>query len=451
MLSRFAVCTCLASFVACSGRAATFDLYAARRTDDLNLKSSPVLSPYPESVATQEISYTSTEWDADGSPHPIRIRGFLAERLTPGAHRAGIVVAHGLGAHAELAVAVELARNLDVTALAISAPGQGGSEGRAVTFDDPRALFIGGAEVRASWLYAYVHAALRAVTVVAHRPGVEGVVVTGVSMGGIVSFIAGGVDDRVSGIFPMNASGGLVAAALGGSWLGALVKTARGHELRDDPEAQARLNALDPLSFTHQHGVVFMQAGAQDEFFPLPQVLQTFAAMRAPVKRLTLVPDFDHEWYFANGCTAAGVADCPCPAGAQPPYCGKEASYNRHDEVLSRWAVNMRALLGVVRKPPLGPPAPPPLVERRRDEIVVSFSGPPPAAVRLAVSDNGGYTYGQYLLQRSPDGGFHHPAPGLAADAIVFAEVELPTGDVVSSVPRLPREFHPIIRPFAQP
>src|SRR4051812_15566416 len=137
----------------------------------------------------------------------------------------------------------------------------------------------------------------------------------------------------------MNAWGGRVEGGVEGSWLAPLAQAGGGRELRDDEEGQARLNALDPLNFSRQHGVVFMLAGAQDEFFPLPQVLATYDAIRAPGKRLTLIPDFDHEWYFAHGCTAAQLDACPCPAGARPPYCGKEASYNRHDEVLARWAV----------------------------------------------------------------------------------------------------------------
>jgi fermentation-respiration switch protein FrsA (DUF1100 family) len=449
MFNRLVLC---ASFLglACSGLAgAPFDLTAARRADDLGVSSVPARSPYPQSVGLQDVVFTSTEWGDDGRPHPIRIRGFLAERLAPSPGRAGVVVAHGLGAQADADVAVELARNLDVTALAISAPGQGGSEGRAVTFDDPRALFAGGAEVRASWLYAYVHAVLRAVTVLEHRPGVGRLVVTGVSMGGIASLIAGGVDERLDGVFPMNASGGLVEGALEGSWLAPLAQAGRGRELRDDEEGQARLNALDPLAFSRQHGVVFMLAGAQDEFFPLPQVLATYDAIRAPGKRLTLIPDFDHEWYFAHGCPAAQLEACPCPAGARPPYCGKQASYNRHDEVLARWAVNMRALLGEIGAG--GHPAPPPLVERRNQEIVVSVVGPPPRVVRLAVSDNGGYTYGQFRLERGADGDYHHPAAGIPPQAIVFAEVELTSGDVVTSAPRLPPGFRPIVRPFGPP
>jgi dienelactone hydrolase len=431
---------------AISAPAAVFDLQAARRADDLGLESRPIPSPNAQTVRAEEVAFSSTEWGDDGRPHSIRIKGFLAERVAPGPSRVGVVVAHGLGARADLDVAVELARNLDVTALAISAPGLGGSEGRAVTFDDPRPLFAGG-DVRASWLYAYVHAVLRAVTVLQHRAGVDKLVVTGVSMGGIASFIAGGVDDRLAGVFPMNASGGLVEAALGGSWLGSLARAARGRPLGEDEEAQARLNALDPLAFSRQHGVLFMLAGAQDEFFPLPQVVATYDAIRAPYKRLALIPDFDHEWYFAHGCTAAQA--CRCPEGARAPYCGKQASYNRHDEVLARWAVNMRALLALVQGE--GTAVAPPQVERRGDELVVSVAGPAPRVVRLAVSDNGGYTYGQFRLQRGADGDYHHPAAGLPAGAIAIAEAELASGDVVSSVPRVPPDFHPIIRPFGPP
>jgi dienelactone hydrolase len=453
-------------------RPAAFDLEAARRADDLAATSAPVVKGVPPSVRAEAVTFAAREWQPGGAARTIRIHGFLAARSGAQAPRSlpGVVVAHGLGGEADLSVAVELARNVDVVALAISAPGLGGSEGRAVTFADPRPLFQGGADVRPSWLYSYAYALLRALTLLEARPEVDpaALVVTGVSMGGIASFIVGGTDDRVRGILPVNASGGLAEAVAAGSWLRTLVRAA-GAEGPGDVGPAALIAGLDPLAFAdRQRGAVYMLVGAQDEFFPLPQVLATFQRVRAPAKSLALMPDFDHEWYFGTGCPArcmpgapgAPPAGCPaacpaaCPAGQRWPYCGKAASYDRHDDMIARWSHLLRAL--VARAPlrpsrPFPPPPPAPVVERRGPEIVVRVDGPRPRAVRLAVSDNGGFTYGQFRLQAGADGLYRFHAGALPAAAIVFAEVEGEDGAISSSMPELPAGFRPLVRPFAPP
>jgi dienelactone hydrolase len=462
-----ALCACL--FACATGEwprpAATFDLPAARRSDDLALVTAPVSRQLPPHIDAVEVSYLSTEW-AGGVPRPIRIRGYLARR-SGGARVPAVIYAHGLGAGADLSVALDVARNLDVVALSISAPGLGGSEGRGVTFADASALFDDGQDVRRSWLYAYVHALLRAVTLLAARPDVDpaAVVVTGVSMGGIASFIVGGVDERVAGILPVSACGDLARAAAAGSWMGALVGAA---QVRGAPPAgaQALLSALDPLAFAgHQHGIVYMLDGAQDEFFPLPQVLTTFARISAPARSLALVADYDHGWYFGKGCTARCTpggpsppdrscpASCPpCQGGARWPYCGKQGSYDRQEEATARWGLLLRTLVDRVSGRPGLPPPPAPQVERQGDQVIVRVGTPPPRVVRLAVSDNGGYTYGQFRLAPSGAGDYRFTLPpGTPAGAIIFAEVEGEAGAVATSVPALPPGFRPPVRPFGPP
>jgi cephalosporin-C deacetylase-like acetyl esterase len=441
---------------------AVFDLTAAQ-TEDLAVSRQPVTQRLPPGLAAFEVSYRSTEWGPGGKPHPIRLRGFLAERadLTAPARRVpAVIFAHGLGARADLDVALELARNLDVVALVISAPGLGGSEGRALTFQDASPLFDDGHDPRQSWLYAYVYGLLRAVSLVAARPEVDpgNIVLSGTSMGGIATLIVGGVDPRVRAILPVSSSGDLARGAAAGSWLAQLLAAARARGARPEGAA-ALLSALDPLAFAdHQHGTVVMLVGAQDEFFPLPGVVATFERVRAPDKRLALMPDYDHGWYFSAGCSARCMpgapqprpsgcpADCPRSCSGRWPYCGKQASYNRQAEVIARWSLLVRSLIDP-RHFPL--PAPPRL-ERRPDGIVVHVSSPPPRAVRLAVSDNGGYTYGQRQLTRAPDGSYRLASP-LPPGAIVFAEVEAEDGAVATSVPELPPGFSPPIRPFGPP
>jgi dienelactone hydrolase len=441
----------------CSVHPASFDLMAARHPD-LGATFG-ARRDAGNGVSLEEVSFLSTQWKADGQSRPIRIRGLLARPVAPG-RRPAVIVVHGLGSKAEPDVAVDIARNLDAVALALSAPGLGGSEGEAVTFDNPRPLFATIPDARGSWMYAYVFAVLRGITLVQGLPEVQGpVVLSGTSLGGIASLVANGVDDRVGGVLAMSASGGIEDGARHGSWFATLVKSAGGLEL-DDRSVRAFFAALDPLGFAKtQHGAVYLLSGAQDEFFPMDQVIRTFHALQAPTKSIELVADYDHGWYFGTGCPSRCMPGAPEPAKDCPatcpqscpgrwPYCGPQASYNRQDEVMGRWALLLRSLVARVSGRPFDPPPPLPVVERRADELLVMVGMVKPKAVRLAISDNRGFTYGQVLVKPQADGSYvlHRTLP---SDAIVFAEVEAPDGTVVTSLPELPKGFVVPIRPFA--
>lgn len=428
---------------------ARFDLDAARDAGTLDARELPGSSRAAGGVRLREITFTSTEWTARGAASPIRIHAYLAVPEA-GGRRPAVLHAHGMGSEGHPDAAAELARRLGVVALSLDAPGAGRSEGRGVSPDDARPLFDAFPDVRGSWLYAYGFAMLRAVTYLGTLPEVDAgvVVVHGVSMGGVASFLVGATDDRVRGIVPAQASGGLAATIAAGGWLGGTLRSAR---LRPrDPGPRAVLGRLDPLRFRRQHGTVAMVIGAQDEFFPLDQAVRTFEALEAPRKTLAVIADYDHGWYFASGCTArcmtAGGPGCPacppCRRGARPPYCGPHGSYNRHEDYTERTLALIGAL--VRSAPPPGTPA----LERRGDVIVVRPApGPPPVAVRLAMSDNRGYTYGQVTLERADDGTYRL-ARKLPARAILIAEVEGAGGAVATSIPRLPRGFRPHIRPY---
>jgi dipeptidyl aminopeptidase/acylaminoacyl peptidase len=178
-----------------SFRPADCDLAAARDPGDLAVAEVPGGARTIDGVTVREIRFTSAEWDARGARHPTRLQAFLA--LPPGVRRPGttpaVVTAHGLGAHATAEGAAEITRNLDVVALAVSAPGLGGSEGHGITPADSRPLFTTVPDPRRSWLYASTYGLLRAITVVQQRPEVDpgAVVLTGASMGGIATLAAG--------------------------------------------------------------------------------------------------------------------------------------------------------------------------------------------------------------------------------------------------------------------
>jgi dienelactone hydrolase len=454
-------------------RPATFDLAAARDARDLDLAEVAASRRVTDGVTVREVRFTSRAWDARGRSRPIRIQGFLA--VPPGVYpprsKPVVITAPGLGAYATPEAAGEICRNLDVVALAVSAPGAGASEGEGVTPEDAGPLFATVPDVRGSWLYAYTYALLRAITLAQEVPEADpqAVVLTGNSIAGVAVLVANGVDDRVRGVLAVSTSGGLARATAQGSWLRRLVRSANG--LRPDgPPVRALFRALDPLAFAgRQHGAVYLLTGAQDEFFPLGQVVTTYRALQAPAKSLAIVADYDHGWYFGYGCPAhcmpgsqdddrARPTACPaapvcptqCPSPARPPYCGPQASYNNQDGFIGRWSTLLRALVAhhAARPPrPFAAPPPPPTVERRAGVVIVRPVGPRPRAVRLAVSDNGGHTFGQFVLARDADGAYRLRRP-VPPTAILIAEIELEGNVVATSVPDLPPRFRPRVRPF---
>ncbi len=500
--SALAGLACLLLLLACRPRGAAFDLQLARKTADLDAVDVPGSAHVVDGVKLREVRFSSRSF-AD-APSVIRIQAFIA--VPPGEFplhsKPAVIFAHGLGGQADVRTAVEICRNLDVVALALSGPGLGGSQGRALLPTDPQPLFSGQDDIRRSWLYSYVFAILRTVTLAQTLPEVDSqaIALTGFSLGGIATLIAGGVDDRIAAALPVAASGDLAAAAAQPTWLRQLLvsalqqrqsqlpsQDAQAHQAAQaalqqplaDPGAQALFSKLDPLLYApHQSGPVYMLVGAQDEYFPLPQLLKTFAALRGPHNRLSIVADYDHGWYFGTGCPArcmpsatppaapppgqpasAAAPDCPppptcpsvCPAGASPPYCGPQHSYNRQADFAARWAALLRALVANhvarPRRSYLPAPASPRVVVRSEGVWVQPQSAA--RHVRLAVSRDCGFTYSQTELAPQPDGSYSLAQPVPPA-AIVIAEVESEDGAVTTSLPTLPPPTvcPPRVRPF---
>ena len=398
---------------------ASFDQRAIRDASTLNVEEGP--ARVQGGVRLRDVKFSSLEWDERGHPHEIRIHAILGlpEHMT-GA-RPAVLTAHGLGAHAEASEAIEIARGLDAVALSIDAPGCGSSEGSGPTADDPRPIFRGGKDIRASWLYQYAYAAMRGLTYLRTREDVDPktLVMTGFSMGGVATWIVGGTDDRVSGILPAASSGGLARLADERTWFRRLVLAAGGAQ-PTDPGPRAVFQKLDPLAFAgRQKGAVAYLVGAQDEFFTLDQVLATWRATRAREKTLEVMVDYDHGWYFPE----------------------------QHDAFWTRWSLLLKAL--VTHTPP---PAPTPFVQRTSREVVVRLATtPPPRVVRVAISTDAGFSFEQQKLELDPHDGAYHLRQPIPSNAVILTEVERADGVLVSAPPSLPPGFTPHVRPFSQP
>jgi hypothetical protein len=197
------------------------------------------------------------------------------------------------------------------------------------------------------------------------------VVLSGTSLGGIASLVANGVDDRVGGVLAMSASGGLEAAPRAGSWFHTLVASAGGLEPDDKRCGLLRAPSIRWPSPAPSTAAVYLLAGAQDEFFPMDQVIRTFTAPEGARQEPGARRRLRSRWYFATGCPARCMPGAPQPATDCPrvcpqtcagrwPYCGPQASYNRQDEVMGRWALLLRALVARVSGRPYDAPPPQP-------------------------------------------------------------------------------------------
>src|SRR5262249_49448494 len=160
----FLRCHAAAPAIAATGATfapAQFDLRAIREPSTLRAEES---APRAQSgVRLADVKFSSLAWDEHGVVQKIRIHALLAVPEPMTGVRPAVVSAHGLGARAEPEEAIEIARGLDVVALAIDAPGCGSSEGDGPTAEDPGPIFRGAHDIRASWLYQYAYAAMRAV------------------------------------------------------------------------------------------------------------------------------------------------------------------------------------------------------------------------------------------------------------------------------------------------
>ena len=386
--------------------------------------------------------------------------GVLARPAKPG-RRPAVLVAHGLGAAAAPDVAVEIARNLDVGDAGDLGAGPGRLRGDAGDLPGSPAA-LRHRPGRAGELALRLRVRPHARGDLARRRCPTS---TGTWSCPAPAWVASpassptAVDDRIAGVLAMSASGGLEAAARRG-----LVAQGAGGGLEAGstwrtPAPRAFFRALDPLAFAKtQHGTVYLLSGAQDEFFPMDQVLRTFQALRAPQKSLALMPDYDHGWYFGTGCPARCMPGAPKPASDCPqdcprtcagswPYCGPQDGYNRQDEVNARWALPAvaggaggAATLPARRPFPSSPAAP-------TSSIVMIGM-----VKRESRAPRHQHQRRLHVRARGAEAAPRRRLPPAAAPpdgAIVIAEVEGPDGAVTSSIPRPPSHFWPPVRPFS--
>ncbi len=235
-------------------------------------------------VTRREIYYTSHVFRGQ----PVRIAAHVAipesdERLPAMIHAAGSI---------DSAESFALAHN--VVDIAIDRPGVGDSNGPPDLYNESWLDLTH--DPRDGWMWQFVTSALRAITYAQTLPEVnpDRIGVTGGSRGGTMSFIANGVDPRITLAIPTATAGDILLAFHHGGWANNLYTDEDGNPGIPDT---FRVFALygDPIHYAKtQHGAVTLILGAQDEFFPIYTVKTTCDAVTHPGFRLCLIPDWDH-------------------------------------------------------------------------------------------------------------------------------------------------------------
>lgn len=364
---------------------------------------------------------------------PVRTHGFVAlpansePRALP-----GVIFGHGAGGQADEQLARTLAALLSAAVISFSGPGQGRSTGRPSTAEN----WLRTNPIQQNWLYQYAYSAMRAVTYLMTLPEVDPnqIAMTGVSAGGLMTWIANGVDDRLAAACPIMATGDWPRALASGSWF-IHFPLGEAHVSPESPQAQAFARYLDPLQYAHrQNAPVMLINGAQDEFFPIDTTRSTFEAVEAPDKRLEVIFDWDHGYYATTNVFLN--------------------TYNNTQRALERIFGDLRAWFAAQwgTEKPLPPT---PEVRMSQTQLGTTFvipaeTAPGASKALLIYSMDRAYTFRRVSMGRQRDGSFAVTLVGLQdwSTAVYFVEVQYPNSVFLTSVPVIPSGFAPRVRPY---
>ncbi|MBM3497959.1 MAG: hypothetical protein FJX74_04735 [Armatimonadetes bacterium] len=371
-------------------------------------------------VRTQEVRYFSHGW-AEGDV-------LIAARIALPAEK-GRVPAMILGT-GDADAGIEFARRHRVATIVLDRPGTGESTGP----EDDYRNWVHFSDPRDSWMWHYINAALRAVTLAATLPEVdpERIGITGSSRGGTMAWIANGVDPRLKLAVPVATGGDIVRALDHGGWANYLHRDEAGQCYIPD-EFHAFAKYYDPILYAgRQHGAVLLIVGAQDEYFPLHCTRTSAEASARDEFRLLIVPNWDHGYF----------------SGDNPEV----DAFDNTVEVRRKRASAVGAAIEAYLRGGVMPPMPALAVARDEDAVGCLVTGVDgPAEVRVWASLDGAYTF-QETMAQSTDRGY--AARIEAGDTAVlegvalFAEVDYARGPVLTSRPWFGAAFQQRMRPF---
>ena len=371
-------------------------------------------------IHLREMRFLSHEWSGGA----VRIAAYLAVPPGRGPHP---LLVDGTGT---MDSARDFAKRHGVACLAFDRPGVGQSTGPEdqyqnwIHFDDPRE----------SWMWHYVYAAMRAVTLARTLPEIDAdrIGITGYSRGGTMAFILNGADPRLAVSVPQASAGDIVSALGHSGWANYLYRNEAG-ECAIPAAFREFARYYDPLAWAGlQKAPVMPILGAQDEYFPIATVGTTVAAMAGA--RLQLIPDWDHRYFTGDN-----------------PHVD---AFDNSREAARRTRAWMQAAIdGLLRRR-----APLPEMPTLRSEgsafTVVPDPSLPAVGVRVWLSTDGAYTFGSRAVPCNRPMAERMVDTGLDTDtmarAVAFGEASYPRGLHLSSLPWFGPEFRQRMRPFPE-
>ena len=240
-------------------------------------------------VLRREIYYTSHLWQGQ----PIRIAAHVALPESDGPLPAMVMGTSSMDG------AESFARTHNLAVIALDRPGTGDSNGPPDVYQTWIALED---DPRDGWMWHFITSSLRAITYMQQQPEVrpDRIGITGGSRGGTMSFIANGMDPRITLAIPTATCGDILLAFKHDGWANNLYTDEDGNPGIPDT---FRVFALygDPIHYAKtQHGAVMLVLGAQDEYFPIYTVKTTCDAVTSDKFRLCLIPDWDHGLFSSD-------------------------------------------------------------------------------------------------------------------------------------------------------
>jgi len=255
-------------------------------------------------VDVWDVSYTSWE-SIDCQLVPITIRGFASKPVTATSNVPGIVHAHGLGGCSDPDSATGPAALLGYFVLAPTGPGGApgenapdcaASEGRPASYDGGYRIFDTIPDPRGSWIWAHSVAAMRGLTCLATRSEVDDyqMGITGYSAGSVATLISAAVDPRVKVAVALSGTGAWgVATQSTNAWQHQLL-TLAGLDT-SSAQWQALISTILPdVNMAGSSARVMMVNGSSDEFFPLTAHMATYNSIPGADKRTAIIANYDH-------------------------------------------------------------------------------------------------------------------------------------------------------------
>lgn len=269
----------------------------ARLTDPatlgLKILSTDRVQHEGERILLRRVRYRSFEWKACALK-PVDVEAYLAMPSsavgTRSGRLAGLVRAHGLEPMDERSAATTLAAEAGVATLAYLTPSDGPDD---VFTDSPRNSFF----------FRHVVNAIRGLTVLASLPEVDAskLAMTGLSGGGIATFIVSAIDERVKAAAVWYATGYAdlaIAARPNPAWTASLLAAMDPPRDASSAAWTTYLRWFDPSVFIAPgHPDTLLIEGAQDPYFPIDTTAKTYADLESVggAHRLHIAVGWGHQ------------------------------------------------------------------------------------------------------------------------------------------------------------